>query len=156
MSNRMPSLLALLGLAAVAGYQNRDQLKSLINRGMPVGPDQETDALNTRPESQNPGGAVDYAGTLQNGIRDLIDRFKGLGDNLTPQSWVATGQNTSVTPDQLRGVLGDDVVADLARKTGLTEVNLMSRLSQVLPGLVDNLTPDGVVLAPDESFPAAR
>jgi uncharacterized protein YidB (DUF937 family) len=79
-----------------------------------------------------------------------------LGDNLTPQSWVATGQNTSVTPDQLRGVLGDDVVADLARKTGLTEVNLMSRLSQVLPGLVDNLTPDGVVLAPDESFPAAR
>jgi uncharacterized protein YidB (DUF937 family) len=54
-----------------------------------------------------------------------------------------------VTPDQLRSVLGDGVISELAQKTGLTQVNLLSRLAQVLPGTVDQMTPNGVIAVPE-------
>lgn len=155
MSNRMPSLLALLGLAAVAGYQNRDKLKGLMDRARPEGLDPGTDTWQSEQDADPRRSTADFGATLQSGIRDLIGRFRQLGDDQTPQSWVGTGQNQSVTPSQLRGVLGDDVVAELAQKTGLTEVNLMSRLAQVLPGMVDELTPGGTVQAQDDRLPAA-
>ena len=46
-------------------------------------------------------------------------------------------------------VLGEGVISELAQKTGLTQTNLLSRLAQVLPGTVDQLTPDGIIAVPE-------
>ncbi len=159
MSNRMPSLLALLGLAAAAGYQNRDAIKSMLDRTLSdrtVGSNQdriaqslEAGSDDLRPGSRLVGASAGLAagliGTLQTGLAELVDRFTSVGDDRTAQSWVGQGQNIAVTPDQLRGLLGAEVIGDLTRKTGLSEIDLLARLAQVLPDTVDHLTPDGVL-----------
>jgi uncharacterized protein YidB (DUF937 family) len=65
----------------------------------------------------------------------------GLGD--VANSWVGTGQNQPVTPKQLGPALGPDIIKALAQRSGLSEEELTKQLSQVLPGLVDKLTPAG-------------
>ena len=150
MSNRMPSLLALLGLAAAAGYQNRDKLKDMMDRALNTTGQDNTAQSSTGAPSDLPRQAeVGFASTLQAGLSELVQRFRQSGDDATAQSWVSTGQNLAVTPDQLRSVLGDGVISELAQKTGLTQTNLLSRLAQVLPGTVDQLTPDGVIPVPE-------
>ena len=77
------------------------------------------------------------------GLADLAARFQqgGLGDVMN--SWVGTGQNLPVSADQLGGVLGDDVIAHLSRSTGMSGGDLLGQLAQVLPQVVDHVTPDG-------------
>ena len=146
--------MALLGLAAVAGYQNRDKLKRLVDTTLNAGArpnslGQQSD-YSAVGQSSAPGMFDgDLVGSLRSGLSDLVARFSQSGDDKTAQSWVGTGQNVAVTPDHLRSVLGAQTLADLSAKTGLTEVNLLSRLSQVLPELVDTMTPDGVISLPE-------
>jgi uncharacterized protein YidB (DUF937 family) len=88
------------------------------------------------------GGAA--AGTLLNGgVRDLIDRFQQSGHGDVADSWVGTGPNRSVTPDQVRDALGSDNVDTLAREAGIDQIDLLHGLSQDLPETVDQLTPGG-------------
>ncbi|MFT3663670.1 MAG: YidB family protein [Piscinibacter sp.] len=77
------------------------------------------------------------------GLADLVARFQqgGLGDVIG--SWVGTGQNLPVSPDQLGGVLGDDLLGQLTRSTGMNSGDLLGQLAQVLPQLVDHVTPQG-------------
>jgi uncharacterized protein YidB (DUF937 family) len=81
----------------------------------------------------------------QGGLQNLISQFdaKGLGDVIG--SWVGTGQNKSISPDQLQNVLGSDVLGGIASKLGLNINDLSSQLSNLLPGVVDKLTPEGKV-----------
>lgn len=81
----------------------------------------------------------------QGGLQNLISQFdaKGLGDVIG--SWVGTGKNMPISPDQLKGVLGDDTVKNIASKLGLDLNALTSQLSNLLPDVVDKLTPDGKV-----------
>lgn len=81
----------------------------------------------------------------QGGLQNLISQFdvKGLGDIIG--SWVGTGQNKSISPDQLQNVLGSDVLGGIASKLGLNVNDLSSQLSNLLPGVVDKLTPEGKV-----------
>lgn len=81
----------------------------------------------------------------QGGLQNLISQFdaKGLGDIIG--SWVGTGQNKSISPDQLQNVLGSDVLSGIASKLGLNTNDLSSQLSNLLPGVVDKLTPEGKV-----------
>ncbi len=81
----------------------------------------------------------------QGGLNNLISQFgaKGLGDVIG--SWVGTGKNLPVSPDQLKGVLGDDTVKNIASKLGMDSGALTSQLSNLLPDVVDKLTPDGKV-----------
>jgi len=67
----------------------------------------------------------------------------GLGNVL--QSWVGTGDNLPISPDQLRGVLGSGTVTELASKAGMDENDAASSLSTMLPQVIDKLTPDGKV-----------
>lgn len=82
------------------------------------------------------------------GLGDLISRFQqgGLGDVMS--SWVGTGQNLPVSADQLGGVLGDDLLGQLTRSTGLSGGDLLGQLAQVLPQVVNHVTPDGEVPQP--------
>ncbi|MBS1214757.1 MAG: hypothetical protein H6R26_3374 [Proteobacteria bacterium] len=83
------------------------------------------------------------------GIQGLTTKFQqsGLGDVVS--SWVGTGENRPISPDQVAEVLGADRIQALAEKSGIPAEKGASVLSQVLPTLVDKLTPEGQV--PDQS-----
>ena len=77
------------------------------------------------------------------GLGDLIGKFTqgGMGDVIG--SWVGHGQNAPISGDQLSSVLGSDTIGDLAAKLGLSHEEAAGQLSQVLPQVVDRLTPQG-------------
>ena len=83
------------------------------------------------------------AGGLLGGLGGLLDKLQkgGLGD--ATSSWIGSGQNQPVAPGQLGSALGPDVIKTLAQRSGLSEDEITKQLSQVLPGVVDNLTPNG-------------
>ena len=85
----------------------------------------------------------DGAGGLLGGLGGLLDKLQkgGLAD--AANSWVGPGQNQPVSPGQLGSALGPDIIKMLAQKSGLSEEELTKSLSQVLPGIVDKLTPAG-------------
>jgi len=77
------------------------------------------------------------------GLGDLIGKFTrgGMGDVIG--SWVGPGQNAPISGDQLSNVLGSDTISDLAAQLGLSNEEVAGQLSQVLPQVVDRLTPEG-------------
>ena len=81
----------------------------------------------------------------QGGLQNLIGQFtsKGLGDIVG--SWVSTGKNLPVSGDQLQNVLGKDTIGNLASKLGMDSGALTSQLTNLLPDVVDKLTPNGKV-----------
>lgn len=81
----------------------------------------------------------------QGGLGGLVQAFqnKGLGD--VAASWVGKGENMPISGDQLQSVLGSDMVSGLAAKFGLSTEQLSGQLSQMLPQVVDKLTPNGEV-----------
>lgn len=99
--------------------------------------------------AQQGGGAGDIASVVQQllaqngGLQGLVQKFQqsGLGDAVS--SWVGTGQNLPVSADQIRQVLGNGQLSEIAGKLGLDPQQLSTQLSQHLPGLVDKLTPNG-------------
>jgi uncharacterized protein YidB (DUF937 family) len=88
---------------------------------------------------------LNLVGGQSGGLDGFVKQFaaKGLGD--VAQSWVSTGKNLPISPDQLKSVLGTDVVKGLASKLGMDSNALTSQLSNLLPQVVDKLTPDGKV-----------
>ncbi|HWR16841.1 MAG TPA: YidB family protein [Terriglobales bacterium] len=79
------------------------------------------------------------------GISGLAHRFtaNGLGDMI--HSWISTGQNLPISPEQVQNVLGSDQVQAIADKAGISPEAAQSGLAQVLPQIVDRLTPNGEV-----------
>lgn len=79
------------------------------------------------------------------GLAGLVAKFQqsGLGD--VAASWVGTGQNQAISPDQLGGVLGNDTIAGMAQQMGMNQGDLLGQLSQMLPQVVDKLTPNGQI-----------
>ncbi len=77
------------------------------------------------------------------GLSGLVEKFQqaGLGDVVG--SWIGTGQNQAISGDQLTSVLGSGPLAGLAEKLGMSPEEAASQISNVLPGLVDKLTPAG-------------
>lgn len=144
MARGTPSMLALLGLLAVAGYQNRDKIKEMLGgRDGRAGPGA---SAKTGGVLDNLGGLLGGAGTasvLTGGLGGLIDRFKQAGQGETAESWVGTGPNQPLSTDQLEHTLGEDDLRILTEKTGLSRQELLARLSRTLPDAVDKYTPDG-------------
>jgi uncharacterized protein YidB (DUF937 family) len=148
MNRKMPSMTALLGLLAIAGYQNRDKLAELLSGA---------GARESRPGSgeQQPGsggllgnlggmlGGAGVGGLLNGGINELLDQFKQNGEGETAQSWINEGPNKDVSPPQLRQAIGPDVLAALEQQTGLSQEEILARLSRELPAAVDKYTPGG-------------
>jgi uncharacterized protein YidB (DUF937 family) len=83
------------------------------------------------------------AGGLLGGLGGLLDKLQKGGLGNVVNSWVGSGQNQPVSPGQLGPALGPDILKTLAQRSGLSEEDLIKQLSQVLPGLVDKLTPNG-------------
>lgn len=81
----------------------------------------------------------------QGGINNLISQFatKGLGDVIN--SWIGTGKNLPISGNQLQSVFGKDKISQLASKVGMDNNAFTSQLSNLLPQVIDQLTPDGKV-----------
>jgi uncharacterized protein YidB (DUF937 family) len=83
------------------------------------------------------------AGGLLNGLGGLLNKLQQGGLGNEAKSWIGSGQNQPVSPGQLGSALGPNIIKMLAQKSGLSEEELTKQLSQVLPGIVDKLTPNG-------------
>src|SRR3974390_1726975 len=88
------------------------------------------------------------AGGVLGGLGGLLNKLKqgGLGDQT--KSWVGSGQNQPVSPGQLGSALGPSILKTVSQLTGLSEEDLTKQLSQVLPGVVNGLTPNGKLPTP--------
>lgn len=77
------------------------------------------------------------------GLQGLLGQLQsaGLGDQVS--SWVGTGSNESVDPQKIAEALGPQEVDDLAQQSGMSPTEVTAGLSQILPGLVDQLSPGG-------------
>ena len=146
MSRGMPSMTALLGLLAIAGYQNRDKLAEMLGgAGAKPGPGGSAEP-GLGGLLGNLGGMLGGAGAggmLSGGIGELLEKFKENGQGETAQSWVNDGPNKDVSPPQLKQAIGQDVLAALEQQTGLSQEELLARLSRELPTAIDKYTPGG-------------
>ena len=93
-------------------------------------------------------GGMGGMGAQGGGLGDLVAGFQRAGLGHIADSWIGTGANHPVSPDQLRNVLGEDRVRDMADQTGMDQSSLLSQLAQHLPKAVDGMTPNGRL--PDE------
>lgn len=151
-------MTALLGLLAVAGYQNRDKIAEMLsglgqNASPPAGQPGAGSAGEpgagqggiggVLAQMKNSLGSASAGGLLSGGLSELISRFKQNGHGDVADSWVATGPNKQVSPPQLEQAIGPDVLATLSKQTGLSREDLLARLSRELPQAVDKYTPQG-------------
>lgn len=79
------------------------------------------------------------------GLHGLVSRFQEAGLGNVISSWIGPGQNVPITPEQVQQVLGDGPLQQISEETGLTEHDAANQLSDMLPDLVDKLTPAGHV-----------
>lgn len=157
MNDGYPSMTALLGLLAMAGYQNRDKLAELLGgagQGAPA----------PSGHGAAPGGLGGALGGglggllgnqrnagpgsfLNSGLGEMLERFHQAGHGPAAQSWVNHGPNQEIAPHDLEQAIGPDVLATLTQRTGLSREELLSRLTRDLPQAIDRYTPDGRIPA---------
>jgi uncharacterized protein YidB (DUF937 family) len=102
-------------------------------------------------QMSNKGGSA-KGGANMNGLLENLNS-SGLGDQV--KSWVGTGDNKPITPDQVTQAIGADQIAQAAKDAGCTPQQAASDLAKVLPQIVDTATPTGAAPAPtdfDEMF----
>ena len=150
MSRGMPSMTALLGMLALAGYQNRDKLMEMFNNATSdLSKTGGSGGAQTSAQSNLSnvfGGLLSGGGVgslLGGGLNDLLEQFTKNGQGETAASWVGPGPNKEISPPQLKQAIGQDVLATLEQQTGLSQEELLARLSRELPSAIDKYTPDG-------------
>jgi uncharacterized protein YidB (DUF937 family) len=171
MARGFPSMTALLGLLAVAGYQNRDKIAEMLNglgQGGSPGAGGTAGGAGSmgRPDHGDTGapaggsaglgrtgglggllgglaGGAGAGGLLSGGLGELVERFRETGHGDTADSWVGTGPNREIAPTELERAIGPDVLDTLTERTGLPRDELLARLTRELPKAVDSYTPDG-------------
>jgi uncharacterized protein YidB (DUF937 family) len=79
------------------------------------------------------------------GLQGLVGRFQEVGLGNTISSWIGTGENVPITPNQVQEALGEGQLQQISEEAGLTHEETANHLSDMLPHLVDTLTPAGHV-----------
>jgi uncharacterized protein YidB (DUF937 family) len=98
------------------------------------------------------GAAGTGAGSvLSGGHNDLIRPMDRSGHGEQARSWVGRGQNQSISPEELDEALGPETVDSLAREAGIDRIGLLQGLSQQLPDVIDQLTPEGRLPTEEEA-----
>ena len=144
-----PSLLALLGLVAFAGYQNRTQIGEMLDDARASAHRTGTDPVDGANRGEFLAGIGEtlqskFANSgLSTALGDLVARFRAVGQGSAADSWVSAEANQPVSVDELETALGPETLADLGNKTGLSQKELLLRLNAALPEVVDRLTPNG-------------
>lgn len=84
-------------------------------------------------------------GSGMGGLGAVLDQFQRAGFGDQARSWVGTGQNQAITPDAIAQVFGRDGLSAIAARAGVSETEASVGLSQLLPEVVDRVTPQGQV-----------
>lgn len=129
-----PLMIALLALLA-SGYLSRGRKEEPASAGSEPAP---------IPQESIPGSTPDPSpGSVLDGLGGLIEQFrrKGLGDTI--DTWINPGANKGISSGEVSEALGEDVVDELSRRTGLSRDQVVTELSRMLPKVVDKLTPQG-------------
>ena len=121
-----PIMLGLMGLLAYRTLKGKGRLADMLGTGGAAS-----------------GGAVGGNTGLSSGLKDLLDRFRQNGHEDKVQSWVATGANKPIAPQELEHTLGEERIQWLMEQTGMPREQLLEGLSGELPQAVDKLTPNG-------------
>jgi uncharacterized protein YidB (DUF937 family) len=87
------------------------------------------------------GGAA--GGALNGGLKNLLNDMEASGQGEAVKSWVGTGANQPVAPNDLAKAIGIDDIDAVAKQTGMPREQVLSALSEHLPEFVNQLTPDG-------------
>jgi putative toxin-antitoxin system antitoxin component (TIGR02293 family) len=87
-------------------------------------------------------------GSILGGLADLIGKLSAGGVGPQVNSWIGRGANEPVQPGQLGSALGQDVLAELSQRTGMSQQELLNQLSTVLPQIIDHMTPHGRMPTP--------
>ncbi|MCJ2092233.1 YidB family protein [Methylobacterium sp. J-072] len=155
MSKGYPSMTALLGLLALAGYQNRDKLAELLkghDHGTAPSPvpsvPNPASASGTDPLSRIGGllggaGTAGVGGLIASGLSELVDHFTKGGHGETATSWINHGTNRDIPETDLERAIGPETLDHLTQQTGLSRAALLARLSRELPSAIDRYSPDG-------------
>jgi len=79
------------------------------------------------------------------GLQGILGKFREGGLSQQADSWVGTGQNMNISADQLQQVFGSSTISDLASRLGVPEQQASSEMAQILPEVINRLTPEGQV-----------
>jgi len=79
------------------------------------------------------------------GLQGLVQQFEQQGLGHLVQSWIGTGENLAITPDQVQAVLGEPHIQAVASKLGLSAADVTNQLAGLLPHAVDSVTPGGAM-----------
>jgi uncharacterized protein YidB (DUF937 family) len=79
------------------------------------------------------------------GVQGIVAQLEQQGLGATAQSWIGNGPNQPISPDQVHQTFGPNILNELAAKVGLNGSDLAGKLSQILPGVIDKMTPNGTV-----------
>ena len=96
------------------------------------------------------GGAA-AGSVLSGGLNDLIKQFQQSGQGEAADSWVGTGPNKPISPNDLASALGVDRINSLTAQSGMSREELLNGLSQNLPQVIDRLTPEGRLPTEEEA-----
>ncbi|KQW72037.1 hypothetical protein ASE17_03980 [Phenylobacterium sp. Root77] len=91
------------------------------------------------------GAITDLLGAQQGGLGGLLGAFEQGGLGEIAKSWISTGGNLPISAEQIQSVLSSGMLADFAAKLGVDPQVAAGTLAQVLPQVIDHLTPDGQV-----------
>jgi uncharacterized protein YidB (DUF937 family) len=139
------AILALLAYKALKGFGGHQTAPSSANPAQPT---------------SSGGGLGDLGGLLQGGLggllgggaagtilsgglNDLLKQFQQSGHADTANSWVGSGPNKSISPNDLANSLGADKIDALMAQSGMSRDDLLQGLSEYLPQIIDQLTPQG-------------
>jgi uncharacterized protein YidB (DUF937 family) len=97
-------------------------------------------------QGQSPLLAIALQLMQQNGgLQGMLGKFQQAGFGDQAQSWVGTGQNMPISPDVLQQVLGSGQLGKIAQQLGMSQQDAAGGLAQMLPGVVDQMTPQGQI-----------
>jgi uncharacterized protein YidB (DUF937 family) len=95
--------------------------------------------------NQRQGGSPAPGAATGGGLGGILDQFQRAGYGEQARSWVGTGANLPISPDAIAQVFGRDGLAQIASRAGLSEQQTSAGLTEMLPEVVDRLTPQGSV-----------
>jgi uncharacterized protein YidB (DUF937 family) len=144
-----PVMMAALALLAYRGLKGKN-LSDMFGGGGAAGGGGLGDMLGRQTGGGGLGGMLGgllgggaLGGILSGGLGDLLKQFQTNGQGDKAESWVSSGANKPVLPNELEQALGQERLQWLMEQTGMGKEELLAGLSQELPQVVDKLTPDG-------------
>jgi uncharacterized protein YidB (DUF937 family) len=175
-----PMTMAVLGLLAYKALKSSGGLGGILGGSQPAGAGRTALPPGVSPGSPGGGGLGDILGglfgggsggvpggspgglggllggagagsVLSGGLGTLIKDLESNGQGQVAKSWVANGPNQAIAPQSLESAIGADTLDALSNQTGMKRDDILSGLSQMLPGMVDHLTPDGRVPSQEEA-----